>query len=40
MPYHQRLKNYNYEKQSALTLANNAEEADRIIRYLRKKWGI
>ena len=40
MPYNQRILNYNLEKQSALSLANNAEEADRIIRYLRKKWGI
>ena len=40
MPYNQRVLNYNLEKQSALTLAIDAEEADRIIRYLRKKWGI
>ena len=40
MPYNQRVLNYNLEKQSALSLASNAEEADRIIRYLRKKWGI
>lgn len=40
MPYDQRILNYNLEKQSALSLASNAEEADRIIRYLRKKWGV
>ena len=40
MPYNQRVLNYNLEKQSALSLAINAEEADRIIRYLRRKWGI
>ena len=40
LPYNQRILNYNFEKQSALQLASNAEEADRIIRYLRKKWGI
>lgn len=40
MPYNQRILNYNMEKQSALTLASNAEEADRIIRYLRHKWGV
>lgn len=40
MPYHQRVQNYNYEKQSALTLASTPGEADRIIRYLRRKWGI
>ena len=40
MPYNQRVLNYNLEKQSALTLASDAEEVDRIIRYLRKKWGI
>ena len=40
MPYNQRVLNYNLEKQSALSLASTPEEADRIIRYLRKKWGI
>jgi hypothetical protein len=40
MPYNQRILNYNLEKQSALSLASTPEEADRIIRYLRRKWGI
>lgn len=40
MPYDQRILNYNLEKQSALSLASTPEEADHIIRYLRKKWGI
>ena len=40
MPYSQRIQNYNLEKQSALSLASTPEEADRIIRYLRKKWNV
>ena len=40
MPYDQRILNYNLEKQSALSMASTPEEADRIIRYLRRKWGI
>jgi hypothetical protein len=40
MPYNQRVVNYNYEKQSALSVATTPEECDKIIRYLRKKWGI
>lgn len=40
MPYNQRVLNYNLEKNSALTMASTPEEADRIIRYLRKKWAI
>ena len=40
MQYNQRVLNYNLEKQSALSLATTPEEADRIIRYLRKKWGV
>lgn len=40
MPYNQRILNYNLEKQSALSVAVDAEEADRIIRYLRKKWKV
>ena len=40
MPYSQRIQNYNFEKQSALTMATTPDEADRIIRYLRKKWAV
>lgn len=40
MDYQERIRNYNAEKQSALILATNQEEVDRIIRYLRKKWGV
>ena len=40
MPYNERIRNYNAEKQSALLLATSQEEVDRIITYLRKKWGV
>lgn len=40
MPYNERIRNYNSEKQSALILATNQDEVDRIITYLRKKWAV
>ena len=40
MPYNERIRNYNAEKQSALILATNQDEVDRIITYLRKKWSV
>lgn len=40
MPYNERIRNYNAEKQSALILATNQDEVDRIITYLRKKWAV
>ena len=38
MPYNERIRHYNEEKQSALILATTQEEVERIIHYLRKKW--
>lgn len=40
MPYNERIRNYNAEKQSALLLATSTEEVERIVHYLRKKWGV
>ena len=40
LPYDRRILNYNLEKQSALSIATSPEEADRVIRYLRKKWRV
>ena len=40
MPFNERIKHYNEEKQSALLLATTQEEVDRIIHYLRKKWNV
>ena len=40
MPYNERIRNYNAEKQSALILATNQDEVERIITYLRKKWAV
>jgi len=40
LPYDRRILNYNLEKQSALSIATTPEEADRVIRYLRKKWRV
>ena len=40
MPYNERIRNYNTEKQSALLLATTQEEVDRIVRFLRKKWNV
>ena len=39
-PYNVRIRKYNEEKQSALLLASNQKEVDRIIRFLRKKWNV
>ena len=40
MPYNERIRQYNAEKQSALLLATTQEEVDRIVRFLRKKWAV
>ena len=40
MPYNERIRHYNEEKQSALLIANTQEEVDRVIRILRKKWNV
>lgn len=40
MPYEQRIRNYNEEKKVALLLATNADEAQRIIRILAKRWRV
>lgn len=40
MPYEQRIRNYNEEKRVALLLATNADEAQRIIRILAKRWRV
>lgn len=40
MPYNERIRRYNEEKQSALLLATNQEEVERIVRILRKKWAV
>jgi hypothetical protein len=40
MPYNERIRRYNEEKQSALLMATTQEEVDGIIRILRKKWAV
>ena len=40
MPYNERIRKYNEEKQSALMMAITQEEVDRIIYILRKKWSV
>lgn len=40
MPYNERIRRYNEEKQSALLMATSQEEVDGIIRILRKKWAV
>lgn len=40
IPYNERIVHYNFDKQSAISLASNSEEVERIIHYLRKKWRV
>ena len=40
LPYNERIRHYNEEKQSALLMATTQEEVDRIIYILRKKWSV
>ena len=40
LPYNERIRHYNEEKQSALLMATTQEEVDRIIYILRKKWAV
>lgn len=40
VPYNERIRKYNEEKQSALLMATTQEEVDRIIYILRKKWAV
>ena len=40
MPYNERIKMYAYEKNSALELCTTQEEVERVIQFLRKKWGV
>lgn len=40
MPYNERIRRYNEEKQSALMMATTQDEVEGIIRILRKKWAV
>ena len=40
MPYNERIRMYASEKNSAIELCTTQEEVDRVLRYLRKKWGV
>lgn len=40
MPYNERIRHYNEEKQSALLMATTQEEVEKIIYILRKKWAV
>ena len=40
MPYNERIRRYNEEKQSALLMATSQEEVNKIIYVLRKKWAV
>lgn len=40
MPYNERIRHYNEEKQSALLMATSSEEVERIVHILRKKWAV
>ena len=40
LPYMERIRRYNEEKQSALLIATTPEEIERICYILRKKWNV
>lgn len=40
MPYNERIKKYNEEKQSALLMCTTQEEIERVVFFLRKKWAV
>lgn len=40
MPYNERIRHYNEEKQSALLMATTQAEVEEIIYRLRKKWAV
>jgi hypothetical protein len=40
LPYNERIRRYNEEKQSALLLCTTQDEVDEIIRKMRKKWSV
>ena len=40
LPYAERIRRYNEEKQSAILLASSSQEVEWIIQILQKKWRV